>query len=118
MCSGISGNPAVAACCEALTETTDASIVAKSVPTTDLRRTYTIRLSRPQGKSGIQGSDWLLNELGQCPEASVLMAVLERGGKIYCMLLDPKAKRLVSCFVGRDRRLLEGERVDPKKSAC
>jgi hypothetical protein len=72
-----------------------------------LRRIYKIRLSRPEAAAAVLGADRLLTDLSSYAGESILMAVVEHGGHIYAMLLDEEGGRLVSCTVGRDRRLIE-----------
>jgi hypothetical protein len=91
-------------CCSALRERPHEAIEGREVSAAELRRTYTIRLSREAGAADIIGSDRLLSDLESYDGESVVMVVLERDGRVLCILLDETARRLVTCFVGIDRR--------------
>ena len=53
------------------------------------------------------GGERLLSDLDAFPGAEVTLVALEQQGWVYCMLFDAEVSQLVTCFVGKDRRLVE-----------
>jgi hypothetical protein len=92
-------------CCVALRAAAGGEARGRRVATAHLRRIYGIRLGRKP--SAVVGGERLLSDLDAFPGSEVTLVALEQQGWVYCMLFDAEVSQLVTCFVGKDRRLVE-----------
>ena len=94
-------------CCEALRIAQNSELESAPVPTADLRRTYRIRLMKPEVKRDLPiGSDRLLSDLESYQGKTIQLIAFGKPPNVYGIMLDESGTGLVTCFVGRDRRML------------
>jgi hypothetical protein len=105
VCAESGGWRAAQACCAALRNASSEVLGSTSGPKRDVQRIYEIRLSRqkPEGPP-VLGAERILSDLDAYQAEQLTMVVVQDDQEVYCLLLDDAVSRLVTCFVGRDRR--------------
>ena len=103
VCANAAAYAAARRCCDALNGISAGDVQHGRVPTKDLVRIYTTRLSRPQRADWPEGSADLLQRL-ETAQVNTDGFVWESHGFVYCVFTNPDVTMLVACLVGRDRR--------------
>lgn len=108
VCARAIGWEAAERCCNALKALPVGTVQGHAVPKSDIETIYRIRLSRPV-PADVVGTDRLLSDLAGYSGDDLTMVTLppRTGRDIHVMFFEKGATRLLTCFVGPDRRLAE-----------
>jgi hypothetical protein len=103
VCAGAANWPAARLCCEALRKA-NGIIRGELGSKATLKRTYGLRLGRPDVPTDLIGIDRLLADLERYPGEELVGFVYTGAAEsVYTVIVDPSVSNLVACFVGKDR---------------
>jgi hypothetical protein len=111
VCSGSPRSRAAERCCQLLRSAVMPDMSGRLVPTTELLDVYKRRMARPNAIATVLGGDGIVSSLERHDQQSVAVFTVENGEEVGVLLLDESASRLLTCFVGRDRRRGEARSV-------